>query len=272
MSGSQAPTPISPTTFAQPDPERLPANAIDYALYGSFADVLKYGLSTSTARARPDTKPDPSFPSKPKSTKLVDKCSVASCVANSRLKQFFKPRLASSTLTPLHSRANPSEWTSAKSSSCPLRKPGAPLCRDTSCFNKFQILETTFDAEESFNDSGQDFLLLVGNGMQPKNSEDPPGLLNRNLIYNRSIISPSVTSSFHPSLRPCGPVACKDADSYANANSDASAEATDATLDAESSVCDFDAESSMCKSDAESSVTVQVPNPPCANSSSDSGL
>ena len=50
------------------------------------------------------------------------------------------------------------------------------------------------------------------------------------------IISPSVTSSFHPSLRPCGPIACADADSHADASSDADAE-TDAESDAESSVC-----------------------------------
>ena len=70
-------------------------------------------------------------------------------------------------------------------------------------------------------------MLLVGNGVQPKISEDPPALTNRNLINDRMIISPSVTSSFHPSLRPCGPIACADADSHANANSDADAE-TDA--------------------------------------------
>ncbi len=195
-SRTQAPiTTSTPTTHAHSVPE-LPAHTIDYALSGSFAEVVKYGLSSSTFRAKQGTKPNS------KITTCVDKCSVASCVAtnvktNARLKQFFQTRQAPSNFTSMHSRVYPSEWTFAKSSSRPLRKPGARklLSRDTTCFNHFQIFESKDGAESSSH---------VREGVQPTFFEDMPPMPSWIPKVDSRISSSSSTSSTHPSLQPAG--------------------------------------------------------------------
>ena len=95
--------------------------------------------------------------------------------------------------------ADPSEWTFAKSTFRPSRKPGAPLYQDTSCSNMFQVFETTSD---------DDALLLVGNGMQPKISEVLPVLHNRNIISKWNDAESAVSDSVvyvGPGLFEAGP-------------------------------------------------------------------
>ena len=74
----------------------------------------------------------------------------------------------------------------AKATFRPPQKPGAQLSRDVTCFNRFQILETTNEHEDFFSSSGPELSQIVGNRLQRTSSEDTPAMPNRNLVMNDS--------------------------------------------------------------------------------------